>query len=131
MKIAVTYDNGNIFQHFGKTENFKVYEVEDNKVVSSEVIGSNGTGHGALAGLLSEQGVDVLICGGIGGGAQNALAQAGIRLFGGVSGSADDAVNALLAGNLGYDPDVHCNHHDHHEEGHNCGDHGCGSHSCH
>ena len=70
MKIAVTYDNGNIFQHFGKTENFKVYEVEDNQVVSSEVIGSNGTGHGALAGLLSEQGVDVLICGGIGGGAQ-------------------------------------------------------------
>ena len=131
MKIAVTYDNGNVFQHFGKTENFKVYEVEDNKVVSSEVIGSNGTGHGALAGLLAEQGIDVLICGGIGGGAQNALAQAGIRLFGGVSGSADDAVNALLAGNLGYDPDVHCNHHDHHEEGHNCGDHGCGSHSCH
>ena len=131
MKIAVTYDNGNVFQHFGKTENFKVYEVEDNKVVSSEVIGSNGTGHGALAGLLAEQGIDVLICGGIGGGAQNALAQAGIRLFGGVSGSADDAVNALLAGNLGYDPDVHCNHHDHHEEGHSCGDHGCGSHSCH
>ena len=86
MKIAVTYDNGNIFQHFGKTENFKVYEVEDNQVVSSEVIGSNGTGHGALAGLLSEQGVDVLICGGIGGGAQSALANAGIRLFGGVSG---------------------------------------------
>ena len=54
MKIAVTYDNGNVFQHFGKTENFKVYEVEDNKVVSSEVIGSNGTGHGALAGLLAE-----------------------------------------------------------------------------
>ena len=65
MKIAVTYDNGNVFQHFGKTENFKVYEVEDNKVVSSEVIGSNGTGHGALAGLLAEQGIDVLICGGI------------------------------------------------------------------
>ena len=55
MKIAVTYDNGNIFQHFGKTETFKVYEVEDNKVVSSEVIGSNGEGHGALAGLLAGQ----------------------------------------------------------------------------
>ena len=81
MKIAVTYDNGNVFQHFGKTENFKVYEVEDNKVVSSEVIGSNGTGHGALAGLLAEQGIDVLICGGIGGGAQNALAEAGIQLI--------------------------------------------------
>ena len=68
MKIAVTYDNGEIFQHFGKTESFKVYEVEDNKVVSSEVIGSNGTGHGALAGLLAEQGVNVLICGGGCGG---------------------------------------------------------------
>ena len=80
MKIAVTYDNGNIFQHFGKTEFFKVYEVEDSKVISSEVIGSNGTGHGALAGLLAEQNVDVLICGGIGGGAQAALTEAGIQL---------------------------------------------------
>ena len=133
MKIAVTYDNGNIFQHFGKTENFKVYEVEDNKVVSSEVIGSNGTGHGALAGLLSEQGVDVLICGGIGGGAQAALAEAGIKLYGGVSGDADAAVSALLSGNLGYDPNVHCDHHDHEhgEAGHTCGNHGCGKHSCH
>ena len=94
MKIAVTYDNGNIFQHFGKTENFKVYEVEDNQVVSSEVIGSNGTGHGALAGLLSEQGVDVLICGGIGGGAQAALAEAGVELCSGAEGDVDAAVPA-------------------------------------
>ena len=133
MKIAVTYDNGNIFQHFGKTENFKVYEEEDNKVVSSEVIGSNGTGHGALAGLLSEQGMEVLICGGIGGGAQAALAEAGSKLYGGVSGDADAAVNALLSGNLGYNPNIHCDHHDHEhgEAGHTCGDHGCGKHSCH
>ena len=131
MKIAVTYENGEIFQHFGHTAEFKIYEVADGKVVNAEVVDANGSGHGALAGFLVQHGVDTLICGGIGGGAQNALAQAGIRLFGGVSGSADDAVNALLAGNLGYDPDVHCNHHDHHEEGHSCGDHGCGSHSCH
>lgn len=131
MKIAVTYENGQIFQHFGHTEQFKLYEVADGKIVREEVVDTNGSGHGALAGFLMQRGVDTLICGGIGGGAQNALAQAGIRLFGGVSGSADDAVNALLAGNLGYDPDVHCNHHDHHEEGHSCGDHGCGSHSCH
>lgn len=111
MKIAVTYDNGNIFQHFGKTENFKVYEVEDNKVVSSEVIGSNGTGHGALAGLLSDQGVNVLICGGIGGGAQTALAEAGIKLYGGVTGSADDAVAAFLADKLDYNPNIQCSHH--------------------
>ena len=131
MKIAVTYENGEIFQHFGHTAEFKIYEVADGKVVNAEVVDTNGSGHGALAGFLVQHGVDTLICGGIGGGAQNALAQAGIRLFGGVSGSADDAVNALLAGNLGYDPDVHCNHHDHHEEGHSCGDHGYGSHSCH
>ena len=123
MKIAVTYDNGNIFQHFGKTENFKVYEVEDNQVVSSEVIGSNGTGHGALAGLLSEQGVDVLICGGIGGGAKTALAEAGIKLFGGVSGEADKVVEAFIAGKIAYDPDVQCTKHEHE---HSCGGHTCG-----
>jgi FKBP-type peptidyl-prolyl cis-trans isomerase 2/predicted Fe-Mo cluster-binding NifX family protein len=124
MKIAVTYDNGNIFQHFGKTENFKVYEVEDNKVVSSEVIGSNGTGHGALAGLLSEQGVDVLICGGI-GGAQAALAEAGVELCSGAEGDVDAAVEAYLNGTL-TSAGATCDHHDH-EEGHSCGDH-CGSH---
>ena len=116
MKIAVTYDNGNIFQHFGKTENFKVYEVEDNQVVSSEVIGSNGTGHGALAGLLSEQGVDVLICGGIGGGAQAALAEAGVELCSGAEGDVDAAVEAYLNGTL-TSAGATCDHHDH-EEGH-------------
>lgn len=130
MKIAVTYENGEIFQHFGHTETFKIYDIADGKVVSAEVVNTNGSGHGALAGFLVAHGVDTLICGGIGGGAQNALAQAGIRLFGGVSGNADEAVNALLAGNLGYNPNVHCDHHDH-EAGHSCGDHGCGSHSCH
>ena len=130
MKIAVTYENGEIFQHFGHTEAFMIYDIADGKVVSAEVVDTNGSGHGALAGFLVAHGVDTLICGGIGGGAQNALAQAGIRLFGGVSGNADEAVNALLAGNLGYNPNVHCDHHDH-EAGHSCGDHGCGSHSCH
>lgn len=116
MKIAVTYDNGNIFQHFGKTETFKVYEVEDNKVVSSEVIGSNGEGHGALAGLLAGQNVDVLICGGIGGGAQTALAEAGVELCSGAQGDADQAVEAYLKGEL-TSKGATCDHH-HHEEGH-------------
>lgn len=126
MKIAATYDNGNIFQHFGKTEFFKVYEVEDNKVVSSEVIGSNGAGHGALAGLLAEQGISVLICGGIGGGAQSALAEAGIELCSGAQGDADAAVEAYLKGEL-VSTGVNCDHH--HEEGHSCGSHEDG-HSC-
>ena len=116
MKIAVTYDNGNVFQHFGKTENFKVYEVEDDKVVSSEVIGSNGTGHGALAGLLAEQGINVLICGGIGEGAQTALTEAGIEMVAGAQGNTDDVVEAYLKGEL-VSTGANCDHH-HHEEGH-------------
>ena len=138
MRIAVTYDNGNIFQHFGKTENFKVYEVENNQVISSEVISSNGSGHGALAGLLDGQNVDVLICGGIGGGAQAALAEAGIEFCSGAQGDADQAVEAYLKGEL-VSSGVNCDHHhgeEHscgsHEEGHSCGDScggGCGG-SC-
>ena len=128
MKIAVTYENGLVFQHFGHTERFKIYEVSDGKVQSSEVVGTDGSGHGALAGFLKARGVEALICGGIGGGAQAAIAQAGIRLYGGVSGGADEAVAAYLAGNLGYDPEVRCDHHDH-EEGHDCHSHGdCGGH---
>ena len=127
MKIAVTYDNGNVFQHFGKTEFFKVYEVEDNKVVSSEVIGSNGVGHGALAGLLADQAVDVLICGGIGGGAQAALEEAGVELCAGAEGDTDQAVEAYLRGEL-ISSGANCDHH-HHEEGHSYGGHEEG-HSC-
>ena len=131
MKIAVTHENGQIFQHFGHTEQFKIYTVEDGKIVSSELVDTNGSGHGALAGLLQIIGADILICGGIGGGAQMALANAGIKLYGGVSGSCDEAVNALLASKLIFNPDVKCNHHDHeHGEAHNCGSHGCGSHNC-
>lgn len=137
MKIAVTYENGQVFQHFGHTEQFKIYEVEEGRVVASAVVDTNGQGHGALGGFLAEQGVDVLICGGIGGGARNALAAAGIQLFGGACGDADAQVASFLSGNLNYDPDVMCSHHgEGHGEGHHCGghhggDHGCGNHGCH
>lgn len=129
MRIAVTYDKGQIFQHFGHTEQFKVYDVEDRKITAEQVVDTMGNGHGALAGFLAANHVDTLICGGIGGGAQNALAEAGIKLYGGVSGSADEAVKALIEGNLGYNPDVHCDHHEHgHGGSHQCGGHQCGSH---
>lgn len=131
MKIAVTYENGNVFQHFGHTEQFKLYQAEGKQITGSQVVDTNGQGHGALAGFLQAQGVQVLICGGIGGGAQAALAAAGIQLYGGVSGSADDAVQALLANSLAYNPNVRCSHHDHeHTEGHTCGSHGCGQGHC-
>jgi FKBP-type peptidyl-prolyl cis-trans isomerase 2 len=125
MKIAVTYNDGEVFQHFGHTEEFKVYDVEDSRVVSSEVIGSNGTGHGALAGLLADKNIDVLICGGIGGGAMSALSENGIEVCAGANGNTDDVVDAYLNGNL-VSSGVNC---DHHGEGHSCGDHEDG-HSC-
>ena len=114
MRIAVTYENGQIFQHFGHTEAFKIYDVENGAVKNAAVVPTNGSGHGALAGFLM------------------ALATAGIQLYGGVAGDADEAVQALLAGTLGYNPNVRCSHHDHeHGEGHTCGQHGCGNHGCH
>ena len=127
MKIAVTYENGQVFQHFGHTEQFKIYDVRDNAVAGAVVMPTNGAGHGALAGFLAGAGVDAVICGGLGGGARQALSEAGITVYPGVQGDADAAVNALLAGNLVYNPDTVCHHHDH-EEGHTCGDHGCGGH---
>lgn len=127
MRIAVPYENGEVFQHFGHTAQFKFYDVEDGKVIASNVVDTNGRGHGALASLLAIVEVDVVICGGIGGGAQMALAANGIQLYGGVSGDADKAVEALLAGELEFDPNVQCSHHG---EGHQCGEHGCGEHGC-
>lgn len=123
MKIAVTYENGNVFQHFGHTEAFKLYDVEDGNVVSSEVIESYGAGHSALAGLLAQQDIKVLICGGLGDGAKNALTEAGIEVFSGAQGDADSAVEAYLKGEL-VSAGVNC---DHHDEGQACGEQGCGS----
>lgn len=133
MRIAVTYENGEVFQHFGHTRQMKIYDAADGQIVKEQIADTSGSGHGALAGFLSNLKVDALICGGIGGGAQLALAQAGIKLYGGVTGSADDAVRKFLAGELDYNPDIHCDHHGHdHEHGH-CGEnpHGCTGHGEH
>lgn len=131
MRIAVAYEDGQIFQHFGHTEQFKVYDVEDGRIAAKTIINTNGSGHGALAGMLKNMHTDILICGGIGGGAIRALDEAGIKLYGGVAGNADEAVEAYLKGSLNYNPDVKCEHHGHeHSEDHECGEHGCGKHTC-
>ena len=130
MRIAVTYENGEVFQHFGHSEQFKLYDVESGKIVGEQVVDTNGSGHGALAGFLQAAKVDALICGGIGMGAQMALADAGIRLYAGVQGSADAAAKALAEGTLDYNPDARCDHHGHHRDG-NCGHDQCADHHCH
>lgn len=123
MRIAVTFDNGEIFQHFGHTAQFKFYDVENGKIVKEQVADTSGQGHGALAGFLAEAHADVVICGGIGMGAKMSLDNAGIRVFGGVVGSADQAAADYLADNLSYTPDAACSHHGQ--------EHACGGHSCH
>lgn len=128
MKIAVTFDkNGDVFQHFGHTEQFKIYEIENNNIVSSHVLSSDGEGHSALAQLLESENIERLICGGIGGCAVSALSEAGIEIFAGITGNADNAVKAYLEGTLEQTTSPNCNHHGehHHGEGHSCG------HSCH
>ena len=124
MKIAIPYENGQVFQHFGHSAQFKLYTAEEGRITGAEVVSTDGQGHGALVGFLVRSGVNVLLCGGIGGGAQMALAQAGIRLCGGITGNADSAAAAYLSGTLVFDPNARCTHHDH-EESHSCGAHAC------
>ena len=126
MKIAVTCENGQVFQHFGHTPSFAIFEVENNSIISEKIISSGDSGHGALALVLAEEMVDILICGGIGGGAVNALANAGIQVIGGAEGDVKETVNAFIKGTLTLREDFHCNHH-HHEDGHSCGSHTCGN----
>ena len=121
MRIAVTYENGQVFQHFGHAEQFKLYDVKNGAVATSKVVSAEGFGHGALASFLKQCQADAVICGGIGGGAQSALAEAGIRLYAGIEGNADEAVAKLIAGTLNYEENPICDHHGehyHHGEGH-------------
>lgn len=130
MRIAVTCENNEVFQHFGHTPEFAVFDIEDGKIKDMRIESTGGSGHGALAGLLSGNNIDLLICGGIGGGAQMALAEAGIELIGGASGNVTDVVNAYLNGTLKVNAAYRCNHHSH-ADGGKCGEHGCGEHKCH
>lgn len=134
MIIAVTYEDGQVFQHFGHTRQFKLYRVEDGAASPLRVVDAGGSGHGALAGFLRALNVDGLICGGIGGGARAALAEAGIAVYPGASGEADAQAAALAAGKLAYNPDAQCAGHEHghaHEEGHACHGGGCHGGTCH
>lgn len=128
MILAIPYANGQIFQHFGHTEQFKLYEIQDGAVVNTAIRSTDGQGHGALASWLSAQQVDAVICGGIGGGAQTALKQANIQVYGGVSGAADRAAQDLAEGRLVYNPFAQCAHHG---SAHTCGGHHGEGHSCH
>ena len=127
MKIAVTYEDGIVFPHFGHTEAFKIYNIEEGKITDAKVVPTGDAGHGALAGFLLNNNVNALICGGIGSGAVNILNESGIEICNGVTGPADQAVEAYLQNRLGFDPNNKCQGHEAgHEDGHDCGGHGHG-----
>ena len=124
MRLAVPYTEEIIEQHFGRANQFKLYDVEDSAVQRAEVVDTVGEGHGAIAGFLQAARVDLVICGGIGGGAQSALAEAGIELVSGVKGQADEVVQHHLAGTLVRDADGgKCRHRHRHQHGKH-GEHG-------
>lgn len=125
--IAVPYENGNVFQRFGKATTFKIYTIENDAVVKSEVKDTEGAGHEELGLWLVWQGVNAVVCGGIGPGAMGALAGAGIPAVAGVEGSADDAVAKLIAGTLVTASEPTCGGHAHG----GCGGHCGGCHGCH
>ena len=129
MKIAITCCNEEVFQHFGHTPGFAVFEVTDGQITGEKRISSGDCGHGALATLLAAEKIELLICGGIGGGAINALSNAGIKVIGGAQGNVREVAENFLTGSLSVRDDFHCDHH-HHADGHSCGEHSCGSHSC-
>lgn len=111
MRITVTFENDNVFQHFGHAKQIKLYDVQDGEILGSKVMSTMCSGHASMASLLKVIGTDILICGCIGDGAKAALAQAGIEIYGGVTGSADEAVAAFVEGNLSFNPDAKCDHH--------------------
>ena len=130
MKIAITSENNEVFQHFGHTPGFAVFKTDETGIISEKYLASGDSGHGALASLLKAEAVDVLICGGIGGGAINALGAAGIQVIGGASGSVRAVAEAFVNGTLRVRENFHCNHH-HHGENHDCGNHSCGGNCSH
>lgn len=116
VKIAVTYEKetGNVFQHFGKTQFFKIYQIEDGKIIDSEVIDNGGNGHHSIPPFLKRLGVEVLILGNRGQGAIEAIASSGIKEFPGITGSADEAVSLFARGELKPNFDAKCSHHGEH-----------------
>lgn len=114
MTIAIPYENGAVFPHFGHTEQFMLYQIDHGVIVSRTPLETGEVHCGALAALLADNSVDALLCGQLGSGAKAAVERAGLMLFSGVSGQADDAAQAFADGTLEFSPDALCLNHSGH-----------------
>ena len=135
MIIAVSYKDGEIFEHFGHAEMFAIYRTneQNTEILEKTIVEVKETGHQAVADLMDANGVDVVIVGNIGAGARQALAEYGIVAFAGFCGDSDDAAELMMRGQLPYLTDEGncsggcggCSGGCHDHEGGDCG---CGGH---
>lgn len=120
-KIAIPTAEGKLFPHFGKAPQVTVFEAEDKKIISKEVLQSPEHAHGAMPNFLHAQGVTDVVCGGLGAGAVQLLRQMGIAIYGGATAEdVDTVINAFLCDTLQYG-DATCHHdacdgHHHHHD---------------
>ena len=118
MKIAMPKNEEVINQHFGKSKSFQIVTIEDSKVTETKELSAEKLqhNHGGLAGLLKEEGVNLIITGGIGQGALDSLKEENFEVIRGISGKIEDIINSYLNGEL-KDTNVVCNHDhgDHHQ----------------
>ncbi|MGI6778105.1 MAG: NifB/NifX family molybdenum-iron cluster-binding protein [Acetivibrionales bacterium] len=118
IKIAVASDNDMVTEHFGHCSNFNIFEAEDNQIVKSESIPNPGHRPGFLPNFLNDMGVNVIISGGMGGGAIEIFNEKGIEVIVGASGNAKATVEAYLKGSLESTGSI-CHEHQHHDK---CGE---------
>ena len=123
MKVAITYEKGEVFQHFGHTEKLKIYEIENEEIISENILDTSAHGHELLVKFLKDNNVDILICGGIGNGAKKALEEAHIQLLGGVSGNVQKVIKDYILNKLKYNENVECEHHHNDANNQHCENH--------
>lgn len=124
MIVAVSFEEGEIFQHFGHTEFFKLFTIEKGIIKDSRIVSADGAGHSEIVDFLVKNKVDVLVCGGIGAKAVSFLSEAGIEVFAGNVGKVDDAITKFIKGELNKTDVSNCE-----EKAH--GDSHCGDGDCH
>ncbi|MDD4347163.1 MAG: NifB/NifX family molybdenum-iron cluster-binding protein [Desulfitobacteriaceae bacterium] len=118
LKIAVASENGMVTKHFGHCEGFMIFDTENNQIVKSETIANPGHRPGFLPDFLNEMGVNVIISGGMGGGAIDIFQEKNIEVIVGARGNAKAAAEAYLQGSLKSTGSV-CQEHLHYDK---CGE---------
>lgn len=120
MKIAIPYNEGNVFEHFGRTKSFKVYDLQNGVIENTVFINADGSGHSELISMLKSVDVELVLCGGIGGKAIQMFNNLGIDVYTGATGNTDDVLRGFMDGSLKLNNTSTCDHHHDDSEEHSC-----------